>query len=409
MGCGTGEVISFADAGMAAELVPWEALRAAKVRVKSRFEGEGNGAYREDAVTGLCEDIEKRFASLHGTITERMRKRGMASARAEQVVLTKGLEHALEWVVRALTEPGDTILVECPTGSAVLSVLARCGLQVVAIECDEQGVRVEALERLLEGAAVKPKLLYAAPTYGDPRGRVWSLERRQDVLALCQAYGVSIVEDDSCGELKFHSDALDVPTLIALAGEAGGVLYVNSFESIVAPSLQVGWIACCDEVLLKEIGVGARGDAINLMHRSVEAGTAGGSVFDQLVLTELLRGFDLDARVRRLTHDYRERMYAMQRQLRIHQAAGLQWSWSEPEGGKFLWLTLPDGLDGEALRRLTLLMGVDISPGSRFYAGERQLNTVRLSFTSCSLGQIEQGIAIIAEAIKDFTGRWSDV
>ncbi|PWV97858.1 2-aminoadipate transaminase [Paenibacillus cellulosilyticus] len=394
------EPISLAEDDMALELVPWDALRVAAARVNAWFEDCAEGR-------AFGEDTEDRLASLREWIAERMRKRSMVSVVEDGIVLTSGLEQSLEWVVRRLTVSGDAMLVERPTGLAGLSVLVRCGVQVIGVDCDDQGVQVEELERLLAGegaASVKPRLLYVAPTYGDPTGRVWSLKRRQEVLGLCRAHGVCIIEDDSCGELKFHGDAPGVPTLYALAGEAGGVVYVSSFESIVAPSVQVGWVAG-KRTMMVGLGVGT-GECCLEEGEEVDSADAEACVRNQLVLAELLIDFDLDAHVRRLADTYRERMYAMQRQLRIQQIAGV--TWSEPEGGKFLWLTLPDGLDADALRRLTMIMGVDIAPGSQFYAGEAMRNRVRLCFTGCSVEQIERGIEIVGEAIRDFTGRWSD-
>ncbi|WP_317967019.1 PLP-dependent aminotransferase family protein [Paenibacillus sp. CCS19] len=395
------ERISFAEDGMAVELVPLEAIRDAEASVKARYGDGGVSDVLADGMAGSREEDDLRLASLQETIAARMRKRGMASVQAERIVLTNGLEHSLELVVRMLTKPGDPVMVECPSGSLGLSVLARLGLQAIAVESDEQGIRMEALRRLLAGDAVKPKLLYAAPTYGDPTGHVWSLKRRREVLVLCREHGVRVVEDDSCGELKLHAHSPDVPTLYALAGEAGGVLYASSFESMIAPSLRVGWIAV-DEELVGKLAADDR------LGKEDEAHTPSAPVIDQLVLAELLLDFDLDAHVQRLADTYRERMYMLQRQLQVHQAAGAKLTWSEPEGGRFIWLTLPDGLDAEALRRITLMMGVDFAPGSRYYAGEPKRNTLRLCFTGCSVGQINQGIDIIAEAIGDFTGRWRD-
>jgi len=400
------ERISFAEDGMAVELVPLEAIRDAEASVKARYGDGGVSDVLADGMAGSREEDDLRLASLQETIAARMRKRGVASVQAERIVLTNGLEQSLEWIVRELTVSGDTVLVERPTGLAGLSVLARCGAQVVGVGCDEQGLLVEELERLLEGvaegknesesesestAAKKPRLLYAAPTYGDPTGRLWSVERRQAVVALCQAHGVIIVEDDTCGELKFHADAADPPTLYELAGEAGGVIYVNSFEHVIVPSLRVGWMA---------------GGRSELARFGVRDDDTRSNVIDQLVLAELLRHIDLDAHVRRVADIYRERMYAMQRQLRIHQLPVVKWT--EPEGGRSLWLTLPDELDAEALRRLTRMMGVEITPGSRLYANEPQRNAVRLYFTNCSMDEIERGVEILAEAIRGFVARWRD-
>ncbi|WP_224753322.1 aminotransferase-like domain-containing protein [Paenibacillus terricola] len=436
------EMIPFTNDGITEELVPKEALRAAEASVNAKY---GEGVLRGEL---LGEEVVESLVSLREMIAERMRRQGMTSAFRDGIVLTGGLEQSLDWVVRELTESGDTVLVERPTGLAGLSVLARCGVQVIGVECDEQGPLAEELEKLLVGvvqgedeskresesenesaAAKKPRLLYAAPTYGDPTGRVWSVDRRQEVLALCRAHGVVIVEDDTCGELKFHTDAADLSTLYELAGEAGGVMYVNSYEHMIAPSLRVGWIAGERSMMTRvrtnnggeadDVGDGkdGGGDAANAQNELVgeedvsrdesdEIGDARSDVFDQLVLAELLRNIDLDAHMRRVADVYRERMYAMQRQLRIQQLAGVKWT--EPEGGRSLWLRLPDGLDGDALSRLTRMMGMDIAPGSLFYAEEPQRNTVRLYFTSCSMEEMEQGVAIIAEAIRGFMARWSD-
>src|SRR5690606_414070 len=143
------------------------------------------------------------YLPLREQLCERMAAKQMY-VKPEQMVMTTGSQQAISLLISVLTEPGDTILVEKPTYLAGLQVFALHGLNVVAAESDEHGIIPEDAERLIRQH--RPKLLYAVPTFGNPTGRVWSLERRRKLLALCRQYQTPIIEDDPYGDIQFEQN-----------------------------------------------------------------------------------------------------------------------------------------------------------------------------------------------------------
>lgn len=370
------DMISFAGGLPAEELFPVQAVREAADRVFNA----GAGALQY----GLTEG----FVPLREQLCERMAAKEM-HVSPEEMILTTGSQQAIDLLINVLTEPGDTILVEKPTYLASLQVFALHGLKVVAADSDENGMIPEAAEELIR--LHNPKLLYAVPTFGNPTGRVWSLERRQKMLALCQQAGMLIIEDDPYGDIKFHANDT-FPSMFSIGGgaENGSVLYTSTFSKTVAPALRTGW---------------AIGDkrVIRMMAKAKQAADLHSSTMDQQLLSQLLREFDLDAHIALISTEYGKRMLEMEDLLK--QSANKDLKWVTPKGGMFLWVDLPEGLDAEALLRCAVQKGVAFVPGSSFYAGEPKRNTARLNYTHNKGARTVQGVARLMEAIEEFTVR----
>lgn len=370
------DMISFAGGLPAEELFPVQAVREAADRV---FEA-GAGALQY----GLTEG----YLPLREQIGERMAAKDM-NVTPDEMILTTGSQQAIDLLVQVLTEPGDAILVERPTYLASLQVFAMRGVKVIAAESDEFGIIPESAEELIR--AHGPKLLYAVPTFGNPTGRVWSLERRKQMLDLCRKYGMLIIEDDPYGDIKFNKNE-QFPSMFSLGGKAENnpVLYTSTFSKTVAPALRTGW---------------AIGDSrvIRMVAKAKQAADLHSSTMDQQVLSQLLHKFDLDAHIALISEEYGARMLEMQGLLK--KAALPDLKWVTPKGGMFLWVELPDGLDAEALLRCAVQKGVAFVPGSSFYADNAMRNTMRLNYTHNKGARTEQGVARLVEAIGEFTVR----
>lgn len=370
------DMISFAGGLPAEELFPVEAVREAAVRALSG----GAGALQY----GLTEG----YLPLREQLCERMGAKGM-NVTPEQMILTTGSQQAIDLLTEILTEPGDTVLVEKPTYLASLQVFALHGLRVIAADSDEFGIIPEAAEQLIREH--RPKLMYAVPTFGNPTGRVWSVERRLQMLELCKKHQIPIVEDDPYGDIKFDEEE-SYPSLFSLDGQAekGTVIYTSTFSKTVAPALRTGW---------------AIGDSsvIGMMAKAKQAADLQSSTMDQQILSQLLSGFDLDKHISLISKSYGERMMEMHQLLLRETVPGL--SWIKPRGGMFLWIELPEGLDAEALLRCAVQKGVAFVPGSSFYADHPKRNTARLNFTHNKGVRTEQGVARLIEAIGEFTVR----
>ncbi|WP_424766328.1 PLP-dependent aminotransferase family protein [Paenibacillus sp. sgz302251] len=370
------DMISFAGGLPAEELFPVQAIREAADRV---FTAGANA---------LQYGLTEGYLPLREQLCQRMAAKQMF-VTPEQMILTTGSQQAIDLLIGVLTEPGDAVLVEKPTYLASLQVFALHGLKVIAAESDEHGIIPADAERLIREH--RPKLLYAVPTFGNPTGRVWSLERRQQLLALCKQYQMPIIEDDPYGDIQFD-DMEQFPTLFSLEGQAekGAVFYTSTFSKTVAPALRTGW---------------AIGDSsvIQMMAKAKQAADLHSSTIDQQILSQLLSGFNLDEHIRRISDSYGKRMEEMHGLLKRQGLQNIHWV--KPKGGMFLWLELPEGMDAEALLRGAVRKGVAFVPGSSFYADNPQRNTARLNFTYNTGARTEQGVERFVEALGEFTAR----
>ncbi|XEC96403.1 PLP-dependent aminotransferase family protein [Paenibacillus tarimensis] len=370
------EIISFAGGLPAEELFPLEAVREAAERV---FAG-GRGTLQY----GLTEG----YLPLREQLCVRMSDKGMP-VDPDQMILTTGSQQAIDLITRVMTDPGDIVLVENPTYLASLQVFEMYGLRVVPVESDKDGMIIEEAERLMK--QLRPKLVYIVPTFGNPTGRTWSLERRQGLVRLSRQFGIPIVEDDPYGDIRFDPGA-NYPTLFSLEGRAdgGSVIYLGSFSKTVAPALRTGW------------AIGDR-NVIRMMAKAKQAADLHSSTLDQQTLDQLLKHFPLDVHIRSIAAAYGSRMRDMQRLLREQSLMDV--SWVEPQGGMFIWLELPEALDAEALLRAAVAKGVAFVPGAPFFAAEPKRNTARLNFTYTEGDRMREGIARFCEAVDEFTAR----
>jgi 2-aminoadipate transaminase len=280
-------------------------------------------------------------------------------------------------------DPGDVILVERPTYLAALQVFQSRGANIVSVQSDDHGMDLDDLEAKIR--LHHPKLVYVIPTFSNPTGSSWSLEKRQGLLKLCRNHEVLVLEDDPYGELKFAEDAY-YPTLYTLDQAAGGgtVVYTGTFSKIVAPALRTGWTVGNEEII--------RG-----MTRAKQAADLHSSTMDQQALYQLLQHFDLDSHIAMICREYEKRMRQMTSLLAQHRWPGVRWN--EPKGGMFLWVELPEGMHSKELLTKAVEQGVAFVPGESFYAGDAPLNTLRMNFTYADSEQMELGMARLAKAI----------
>jgi len=369
------DMISFAGGLPAEELFPVQAVKEAAIRVL------------EAGSSALQYGLTEGYLPLREGIVERMALKDI-HATPDQMLITTGSQQAIDLLVGVLTEPGDAVLVEKPTYLACLQVFSMHGLKVIAAESDENGIIPADAERLIREH--RPKIMYCVPTFSNPTGRVWSLERRKQMLELCKTSGIPIIEDDPYGDINFSGE--QYPSLLSLdeAVEGSAVIYTSTFSKIVAPALRTGW---------------AIGDSkvIRMMAKAKQAADLQSSTMDQQILSQLLQGFDLDGHIAVISEAYGSRMEEMHGHLTMAAVPGL--SWIKPKGGMFLWLELPEGLDAEVLLRCAVGKGVAFVPGSSFYANDPQRNTARLNFSFCSGEAMERGVARFVEAIGEFTAR----
>ncbi|MFJ3956734.1 PLP-dependent aminotransferase family protein [Arthrobacter sp. NPDC090010] len=308
----------------------------------------------------------------------------------EHVQITAGSQMALELVVKLLCDPGDVILAEGPTYVGALGVFAGMQTDVAHVAMDSDGLIPEALEEAIarlrsEGRTVKA--LYTIPNFHNPTGITLSAERRPRIVEICSRAGLPIIEDNPYGLLGF--DGATLPSMHQL--DPDNVIYLGSFSKIVAPGLRVGW-AVAPEPLRRPLQLAS------------EATTICASVLSQTLVEEYILGHDWEAVLAKARGLYRSRSAAVQEALTEHMPAGVRWS--EPRGGFFTWLDLPDGVSCHAVLDAAIDAKVVFVPGTAFYTGPDMdpgvpgFSQLRLAFSLEEEDTLREGVRRLGEAIR---------
>lgn len=368
-----GPIISFAGGLPAEEFFPIAAMKEAFGRLFA------NG--KKQLQYGLTDG----YIPLREWLIERMKQKNI-HVHLENTILTTGSQQVIDLLCRTYTDPGDVILVENPTYLAALQLFRAQGVNVVAVDGDDDGMDLGDLMQKI--AKYQPKMVYVVPTFANPTGKVWSLERRLGLLQACRANDVLILEDDPYSEFRFEDDVI-YPSIFSLDQHPGGsaVVYTSTFSKTVAPAVRTGW-ALADAAI------------IEAMVRMKQAVDLQSSSLDQQALWELFTRFDLDEHILLIREEYKKRKELM------HQLLSQQgWKdvrWNEPKGGMFLWMELPEEVDSEQLLRVSVTEGVAFVPGAQFYAGEPKRNTLRLNFTHTDQEGTILGIERFARAYHTY-------
>ncbi|MCI1695493.1 aminotransferase-like domain-containing protein [Aneurinibacillus aneurinilyticus] len=367
---GEGDIISFAGGLPDDDLFPLDAVEEAYKRV---FEGG-----KHTMQYGLTEG----YTPLREAVADRMAVRKQIRMDADNVLLTTGSQQAIDLFSRIMLNPGDVILTENPTYLAALQVFQSYEAQVVPVESDEFGMLPEDLEEKMKSHL--PKFVYIVPTFSNPVGKVWSLERRKHLLHLAKKYNVIIFEDDPYGEIQFD-EAANYTTLASLDnGET--VLYTSTFSKTVVPALRTGWVMGPYQI-------------IRMMAQAKQAADLHSSSIDQQALYYLLRDFDLNSHIATLRAVYKERMEVMLGQLQRLHLPGLDYV--VPQGGMFFWVALHESINTKDLLPKAVENGVAYVPGSPFYVCEPKHNTFRLNFTHAVPEKIEYGMNQLVRVLEE--------
>jgi len=361
------DILSFAGGLPAPEAFPIAELARAHAET---FDREGAAALQYSTTEG--------FAPLRAWIAERMRKRGLA-ATPEQVLITTGSQQGIDLVAKVLLDPGDVVVVESPSYLAALQVFESYEAGFATVGSDEHGMRVDQLERVLRRS--KPKLVYLVPTFQNPKGTTLALERREQLARLAAEHGVPVLEDDPYGELRFSG--AELPPVAALERRAP-IIYLSTFSKTLAPGLRIGWA----------VGAAETVRALTVAKQAADLHT---SSIAQRAVARMLESFDYPAHVSRIRALYGERRDAMLDALAREFPVGA--TWTRPEGGLFLWVCLPGGVDAAQLLPQALREHVAFVPGAPFFARAPDRSCLRLNFSNQPPELIAEGIRRLAAAL----------
>jgi len=362
--------ISFAGSYPALELLPVEAFGRAM-----------NRTLRDGAERFLTYGPIAGHLPLREQIASQMREAG-SKIHTDDLLVTNGAQQAIELVFNTFLERGDTVVIEEPTYTGALSVLSSIGARVVTVPVDEGGMRPDLLAIALERH--RPRLLYVQPTFQNPTTAVMSEARRRQLLELAARSRTMVLEDDWAHGVRFTGREL--PTLHAL--DPDHVIYVSTFSKKLLPGLRVGWCAARPKIMERLIALKQIRDC-------------GTSPLLQAALHTFLEGGGLKTHLQRVISAYQERrdcmLQAMDRYFPTEVAR------TRPEGGLFIWVTLPRNLDGEELFQAAQSRGVIYNKGDLFHSNADGSHTLRLTYSTASPSQIETGVKILGDLIQD---RW---
>ncbi len=372
------EVISFAGGLPAAELFPLDRFKEACQKILT-----------DQGTTALQYGPTEGYKPLREMIANNLQRYGIL-ATPENVLLTSGSQQALDLIAKLLINRGDRLLVEAPTYLGALQAFNVFGAEYVTVPIDHDGLRTECLEAALRSG---PKFMYILPNFQNPGGTTMALERRVTLVSLANKYGIPIVEDDPYGQLRFEGEHL--PPLVVLDREhhrpgngyqLGNVIYLSTFSKTLAPGIRLGWIVAPPEVITKLVQLKQGAD----LHTST---------FNQMLAYEVAKDGFLDEHVRTIRKVYGERRDVMLQALKEFFPPEV--SWTHPQGGLFLWVTLPEGMDCHELFKVAVSNDVAFVPGDCFYTEEGEgLRNMRLNFSYTSPEQIREGIRRLSMAVK---------
>ncbi|MFX0593012.1 PLP-dependent aminotransferase family protein [Melissospora conviva] len=341
----------------------------------------------EQGVDTLQYGIGQGTLALRERICEVMSLSGIdvgCGASPEDVVVTVGGQQALDLVSRLFLDPGDVVLAEGPTYVGALGVFQAAQAQVVHVPMDDDGLVPEALEAAIAEVARtgrRAKFLYTIPTYQNPTGVTLSEERRERVLDICERAGLLIMEDDPYGQLGFSGDA---PRPLR-ARRRDGVFYLSTFSKTFAPGLRVGWILAPHAVREKLV-------------IASEAQILCPSAYAQAAVTTYLTTMPWQDQLKIYREIYRERRDALLDALGDLMPEGT--TWTRPDGGLFIWASLPDGLDSKAMLPRAIAARVAYVPGTGFYADGSGHGFMRLNFSFPSPERIREGVRRLAGVME---------
>ena len=364
------EVISFAGGLPAPELFPVEQMKRIAVQVLA----ESGRAALQYSTTEGSEPLRQKIA-------ERIGRKFQTQADASQVMITSGSQQALDFAGKLFLDAGDVVLCESPTYLAAISAFRAYQPRFVAVPTDDDGMIIEELERILATTA-KVKLIYVIPDFQNPTGRTWSLERRRRFMETVRRYGTAVLEDNPYGELRFEGSIL--PSIQSL-DQDGLVIGTGTFSKTFCPGLRIGWLVAKQAVHEKFV----------LLKQGADLCT---SLRSQMEVDLFMGEYDFEGNLQLLTELYRNRRNAMVESLEAEMPAGV--GFTRPQGGLFLWVTLPAQIKAVELLKECLKLEVAFVPGDAFFPNGGVENTLRLNYSNMPEERIREGIRRLAGAIR---------
>lgn len=323
------------------------------------------------------------FLPLREYIASQMQAKEIET-KSDNILITNGSQQALDLLAKLFINPGDVVLVEKPSYLGALQVFRSYQARFIDVPTDDEGINIEALD-----IAIKkhhPKLIYVTPTFKNPTGVTLSKERCRSVAKIVQENKVPLIEDDPYGELRYYGEV--VPPIKSF-DETGWVIYLSTFSKTIAPGLRLGWLVA-EKDLMGKLVLAKQGTDLH-------TGT-----LVQRAAYHYLMNYNVTNHVETIRSEYGRRRDIMLQEMEKNFPTNV--SWTKPEGGMFLWVTLPENLDAVKLLSRAIEEKVAYVPGAPFYADDACLNTLRLNYSNATPDQIKSGIGRLANLFGKLHG-----
>lgn len=342
--------------------------------------------FQKDIQNALQYGSTEGLTQLRGALAERMRKIKNINCESHDVLITSGSQQALSLVAMCFLDPGDTYLTSVPAYLGAIQAFSAYEANCESIPMNKEGIDIDSLNRnikRLRRTGVNPKFIYTVPTFQNPSGETMSLDHREELLKIASEYDFLIVEDDPYGEIYFEGDA--IPPIKSLDTK-GRVIYTSTFSKILAPGFRLGWVVASKEILKKLI----------LAKQAADLCT---NVFSQYIAYEYVHGGYLDTQVKKIRQLYKRKRDIMLEAIKKYFPENVKWT--IPQGGMFIWVTLPKSIDTRFMFQKAIAKKVAYVVGDAFYPEGKNYNSMRLNFSYSDDKSIVEGIRRLGEVIKE--------
>jgi 2-aminoadipate transaminase len=368
------EVISLAGGQTDTTTFPPESFAAQMTRIA-----------QESSAEALQYGPTEGFSRTKDCIREVMAIEGMAPD-PEDIIVTTGGQQAIDLVAKTLVDPGDPVICEAPTYPGAVPVFSAYQAETFQVAVDDDGMRVDELEAVCDRLAAdgrRPKFIYTVPSFQNPAGVTLSAERRRRLVEIARERELLVVEDNPYGTLRFEGEGPE--PLYKLDG-GDYVVYLGTFSKILSPGIRLGWL-CAPPPVLEKVTLGKQASDLCT------------STLSQYFVAEFFGEGGWREYIDDLVRIYRGRRDAMLDALERHFPR--QATWTEPQGGLFVWATLPDYLNTTDLLAKALRQNVAFVPGAAAFVDGRGTSSMRLNFSSSTEEEIREGIRRIGRVISE--------
>jgi len=321
------------------------------------------------------------YLPLRQFVADRYKKVNGLDYSPDEIIITNGSQQALDMISACMINDGDDVMVEDPSYLAALQTFHLYNPNIVPVELREDGINTDQLAELVKDHPAK--FFYVIPNFQNPTGLTYSQEVREKMVEIIRGTNIMILEDNPYGELRFSGSQLK--GFGSYLGEQCTML--GTFSKIVAPGMRLGWIAVKNAALREKL----------LSYKStMDLHT---NIFCQVILEQYLQDNDVDKHIEVTKELYRAKAQAMMDAMEKYFPAGVEYT--KPQGGMFLWVTLPEGLKAIDVYYKAIEKGVAVCPGDPFYETQRDVRTMRLNYSNSTDEQIDTGIQILANCMKE--------